>query len=150
MRIMIVSDQYPHMVGGVPTVTQGLATDLVDRGHQALVVAASYGVRDVHRIEHKVHIHRFASFEWPTYEEVRIPFLPILPFRKLLKKADPDIIHIHSPVVLGNIAQILAGNLRIPVISPTHYMPITIIPPPPSEPLIRTPSPLPSYTSLLP
>ncbi len=102
---MIVSDQYPPMVGGVPTVTQGLATDLVDRGHQVWVVAPSYGVRDVHRIEHKVHIHRFASFEWPTYEEVRIPFLPILPFRKLLKKADPDIIHIHSPVVLGNIAR---------------------------------------------
>ena len=149
MRIMIVSDQYPPMVGGVPTVTQGLAKDLVDRGHQVWVAAPSYGVRDVHRIEHKVHIHRFASFEWPTYEEVRIPFLPILPFRKLLKKADPDIIHIHSPVVLGNIAQILAGNLRIPVIATNHYMPINIIRSLASEPLISKPFVFASYTYLV-
>ncbi|HKV00881.1 MAG TPA: glycosyltransferase, partial [Ktedonobacteraceae bacterium] len=105
---MIVTDQYPPMVGGVPTVTQGLAADFADRGHQVWVVAPSYGARDVNRIEHKVRVHRFSSFEWPTYGDLRIPFLPILPFRKLLKKADPDIIHIHSPVVLGNIAQIVA------------------------------------------
>src|SRR5229473_3204626 len=126
MRIMIVTDQYPPMIGGVPTVTQGLAVDFANRGDQVWVVAPSYGQRDVHRLEHKVHVYRFSSFEWPTYEELRIPFLPILPFRRLLKKADPDIIHIHSPVVLGNIAQILAGGLRKPVIATNHYLPINM------------------------
>ena len=126
MRIMIVTDQYPPMVGGVPTVTQGLAVDLANRGNQVWVIAPSYGQRDVYRIEHKVRVHRFSSFEWPTYGELRIPFLPILPFRRILKKADPDIIHIHSPVVLGNIAQIVAGSLRKPVIATNHYLPINI------------------------
>jgi 1,2-diacylglycerol 3-alpha-glucosyltransferase len=126
MRIMIVTDQYPPMVGGVPTVTQALAVDFANRGHQVWVVAPSYGVRDVHRIEHNVHIYRFSSFEWPTYGDLRIPFLPILPFRRLLKKVDPDIIHIHSPVVLGNIAQIVAGALRKPVIATNHYLPINM------------------------
>jgi phosphatidylinositol alpha 1,6-mannosyltransferase len=126
MRIMIVTDQYPPMVGGVPTVTQGLAVDFANRGEQVWVVAPSYGQRDVHRLEQKVHVYRFSSFEWPTYEELRIPFLPILPFRRLLKKVDPDIIHIHSPVVLGNIAQIVAGSLRKPVIVTNHYLPINI------------------------
>lgn len=123
---MIVTDQYPPMVGGVPTVTQGLATEFANRGNHVWVVAPSYGQRDVHRLEHKVHVYRFSSFEWPTYEDLRIPFLPILPFRKLLKKVDPDIIHIHSPVVLGNIAQIVAGNLRKPVIVTNHYLPINM------------------------
>ena len=123
---MIVTDQYPPMVGGVPTVTQGLAVDLANRGNQVWVIAPSYGQRDVYRIEHKVRVHRFSSFEWPTYGELRIPFLPILPFRRILKKADPDIIHIHSPVVLGNIAQIVAGSLRKPVIATNHYLPINI------------------------
>ena len=108
MRIMIVTDQYPPMIGGVPKVTQGLATDFARRGHHVVVVAPSYGTRDVHRIEDNVDIYRFSSFEWPTYEELRIPFLPFLPFRRLLKQFDPDIIHIHSPVVLGNIAQTMA------------------------------------------
>ena len=126
MRIMIVTDQYPPMVGGVPTVTQGLAVDLANRGNHVWVVAPSSGQRDVHRLEQKVHVYRFSSFEWPTYEDLRIPFLPILPFRRLLKKIDPDIIHIHSPIVLGNIAQIVAGSLRKPVIVTNHYLPINL------------------------
>jgi phosphatidylinositol alpha 1,6-mannosyltransferase len=126
MRIMIVTDQYPPMVGGVPTVTQGLAADFANRGNQVWVVAPSSGQRDVHRLEQKVHVYRFSSFEWPTYEDLRIPFLPILPFRRLLKKIDPDIIHIHSPIVLGNIAQIVAGSLRKPVIVTNHYLPVNL------------------------
>lgn len=126
MRIMIVTDQYPPMVGGVPTVTHGLAVDFAQRGHQVWVVAPSYGSRDVRRLEQKVRVYRFSSFEWPAYEGQRIPFLPLVPFRNLLKKADPDIIHIHSPVILGNIAQILAGGLRKPVIATNHYLPINM------------------------
>ncbi|GHO44650.1 glycosyltransferase [Ktedonospora formicarum] len=126
MRIMLVTDQYPPMVGGVPTVTRGLAVDFAKRGHQVWVVAPSYGARDVRRLEHDVRVYRFSSFEWPTYEGLRIPFLPFMPIRNLIKRSDPDIIHIHSPVVLGNVAQILAGGLRKPVIATNHYLPINM------------------------
>lgn len=136
MRIMIVTDQYPPMVGGVPTVTYNLGIDLANRGHQVSVIAPSYGVRDVRRVEQKVHVYRFSSFEWPTYKEMRIPFLPLLPLRNLIKKIDPDIIHIHSPVVLGNIAHIHAGGLHKPVIATNHYLPINLSRSLASEPFI--------------
>jgi glycosyltransferase involved in cell wall biosynthesis len=126
MRIMIVTDQYPPMVGGVPNVTHGLATNLARRGYQVAVVAPGYESRTVHRFEEKVYLYRFSSFSWPTYEELRIPFLPFLPIHRLLKQFDPDVIHIHSPVVLGNIAQILAGSLSKPVIATNHFLPINI------------------------
>ncbi len=126
MRIMIVTDQYPPMVGGVPRVTHDLATDLAARGHQVWVVAPSQGARDIRRYEQHVRLYRFSSFEWPTYEGLRIPFLPLLPVRNLIKKSDPHVVHIHSPVVLGNIAQIMAGGLRKPVIATNHYLPINI------------------------
>ena len=106
--------------------THNLALDLVERGHQVSVIAPSYGARDVYRLEQKVHVYRFSSFEWPTYKELRIPFLPLLPLRNVIKKTDPDIIHIHSPVVLGNIAHILAGGLRKPIIVTNHYLPINM------------------------
>lgn len=51
MRIMFVSDQYPPMIGGVPQLTRGLASDLVKRGHQVWVIAPNYGVRDSQRVE---------------------------------------------------------------------------------------------------
>ncbi|QBD81057.1 glycosyltransferase family 4 protein [Ktedonosporobacter rubrisoli] len=149
MRIMIVTDQYPPMVGGVPTVTRGLAIDFARRGHQVWVVAPSYGPRDVRRLEHKVRVYRFSSFEWPAYEGLRIPFLPFGPVRNLIKRADPDIIHIHSPVVLGNIAQILAGGLRKPVIVTNHYLPINISRSLMSDPIIGKYFSLVSYSYLV-
>ena len=126
MRIMIVTDQYPPMIGGVPNVTQGLAVDFAERGHQVWVVAPSYCSRDVRRMEGQVRVYRYSSFEWPLFRELRIPFLPLMPIRNLIKRADPDIIHIHSPIVLGNIAQIMAGGLRKPVVATNHYLPTNI------------------------
>src|SRR2546429_9442279 len=111
------------MVGGVATVTHGLAHDSAERGHQVWIVAPSQGARDVRRLEQKVRVYRFSSFDWPTYEGLRIPFIPFIPIRNLLKRSDPHIIHIHSPVVLGNIAQILAGGLRKALIVTHHYLP---------------------------
>jgi phosphatidylinositol alpha 1,6-mannosyltransferase len=139
MRIMIVTDQYPPMLGGVPRITHDLAVDFANRGHQVWVAAPSYGPRNVRHIEQKVRVYRFSSFEWPTYEGLRIAFLPFVGLRTLLKKSDPDIIHIHSPIVLGNIAQILAGGLRKPVIATNHYMPISMGPTLMADPLIGKP-----------
>src|SRR5579859_7154254 len=116
MRIMIVTDQYPPVVGGVPTVTHGLATALVERGHMVSVVAPSSGTRDMRRVEDNVRVYRFSSFEWPTYKDLHIPFLLFLPLHNLIKQLNPDIIHIHSPIVLGNIAHFLANGLGKPIV----------------------------------
>jgi glycosyltransferase involved in cell wall biosynthesis len=123
---MIVTDQYPPIVGGVPKVTHGLATALVERGHMVSVVAPSYGTRDMRRVEDNVRVYRFSSFEWPTYKDLHIPFLPFLPLYSLIKQFDPDIIHIHSPIVLGNIAQFLASGLGKPIVVTNHYLPINM------------------------
>jgi phosphatidylinositol alpha 1,6-mannosyltransferase len=149
MRIMIVTDQYPPLVGGVPTVTHGLAHDFADRGHQVWVVAPSQSSRDMRRLEGSVRVYRFSSFQWPTYEGLRIPFLPFWPIRNLLKRSDPHIIHIHSPVVLGTIAQWLAGGLRKPVIVTNHYLPINISRSLSSDPLLSKPFSGISYSYLV-
>ena len=43
LRVLIVTDQYEPMVGGVPTVTRALASGLAGRGHAVAVVAPSAG-----------------------------------------------------------------------------------------------------------
>ena len=53
MRIMIVTDQYTPMLGGVTTVTRGLATDFANRGHKVWVAAPGIMARDYHTIDHK-------------------------------------------------------------------------------------------------
>jgi glycosyltransferase involved in cell wall biosynthesis len=90
------------------------------------VVAPSYGTRDMRRVEDDVRVYRFSSFEWPTYKDLHIPFLPFLPLYGLIKQFGPDIIHIHSPIVLGNIAQFLASGLGKPIVVTNHYLPINM------------------------
>src|SRR5262249_53871757 len=126
MRIMIVTDQYPPMIGGVPTVTRGLASAFVERGHMVSVIAPSYGTRDARRLEDGVGVYRFTSFEWPTYKDLRIPFLPFFALRNLIKHLDPDVIHIHSPLVLGNLAVLLASGFNKPLVVTNHYLPINM------------------------
>ncbi len=41
LRVLIATDQYEPMVGGVPTVTRELARGLAERGHAVEVLAPS-------------------------------------------------------------------------------------------------------------
>ncbi len=41
LRVLIVTDQYEPMVGGVPTVTRELARGLAERGHAVELLAPS-------------------------------------------------------------------------------------------------------------
>jgi glycogen synthase len=41
LRILIATDQYEPMIGGVPTVTRELARGLAERGHAVEVLAPS-------------------------------------------------------------------------------------------------------------
>ncbi len=136
MRIVIVTEQYLPMLGGVATVTLNLSHDLAAAGHQVWVVAPSEGHYNQHTEDGSVHVHRFASFEWPTYDGQRIAFPPVTPLRRLLRTVRPDVVHIHSPIVLGNLAQLLASSLHIPVVATNHYMPINMSPALSTDPLL--------------
>lgn len=136
MRIVIVTEQYLPMVGGVSTVTLNLSQDLAASGHQIWVVAPSEGRYDERREQGKVHVHRFSSFEWPTYDGQRIVFPPVAPLRRLLRTVRPDIVHIHSPLVLGNLAQLLAAASHLAVIGTNHYMPVNVAPTLSNDPLL--------------
>jgi glycosyltransferase involved in cell wall biosynthesis len=136
MRILMVTEQYLPMVGGVSTVTENLSQDLAAAGHQVWVAAPSEGHYD-QRVEHgRVHLHRFSSFEWPAYDGLRIALLPLAPLRRLLRVSRPDVVHIQSPLVLGNLALLLAGSSHIPVVATNHYMPINMAPSLNDDPLL--------------
>ena len=126
MHIVIVTDQFPPMVGGVATVTHQLSVRLAERGHHVSVVAPSEGWHSEQRLEQQIPLYRFSSFEWPAYEGQRIAFLPFLALRRLFKSIQPDVVHIHSPLVLGTLARMVAHALHIPVIATNHFMPINM------------------------
>jgi glycosyltransferase involved in cell wall biosynthesis len=136
MRILIVTEQFPPMVGGVATVTDSLSRDLARAGHQVWVAAPSVGRYDQYLDRGPVHLYRFASVEWPSYEGQRLALLPVAALRRLLRVARPDVVHIHSPIILGNLALLLASARHIPVVATNHYMPLNMSPTLSTDPVL--------------
>ncbi|HMD93370.1 MAG TPA: glycosyltransferase [Trebonia sp.] len=128
MRIIVVSDQYEPMVGGVPTVTRELARGLAERGHSVALVVPSPGRRSGSGADGQVRITYRGSVRWPWYEGMRLGCLPAATARELIASFAPDVAHVHSPLTLGVMARIGARRQRVPVVYTNHYLPDNIRP----------------------
>jgi glycosyltransferase involved in cell wall biosynthesis len=123
MRIIVVTDQYAPMVGGVPAVTRGLAVGLARRGHAVTVLAPSAGVRNSAAMDGPTLVRYLGSVPWPWYPGMRVARLPVRAVHRFISAAAPDVVHIHSPVVLGVLASRKAGRSGVPVIYTNHFLP---------------------------
>jgi glycosyltransferase involved in cell wall biosynthesis len=132
MRILVVTDQYAPMVGGVPNVTQTLAHGLAGRGHAVTLLVPSPGTSsqtDACRADgHQVSLACSRSVRWPWYDGMRLAFLSLSAARRLISELAPDVVHIHSPLTLGRMARLAARQLSIPVVYTNHYLPENVRP----------------------
>jgi len=135
LRVLIVTDQYEPMVGGVPTVTRDLARGLAGRGHAVAVVAPS-ATRRGHRSAGppgagagNVAVDFRGSVPWPWYEGQRLGLLAPARAAGLVSAFRPDVVHIHSPLTLGAAVRPAARRRRVPVVYTNHYLPLNVWPP---------------------
>ncbi len=151
MRILMVSDQYAPMIGGVPTVTRALATGLAGRGHAVAVLAPSPDRRGSAspatsgtgrdgpgsgqdgpdgpgsgRLG-QARVRYLPSAAWPFYDGMRLAS-PGAARRAMAASRRPDVVHIHCPLTLGATALISARRRRIPVVYTNHYLPVNVRP----------------------
>ena len=132
MRILVVTDQYAPMVGGVPNVTQTLSDGLAGRGHTVTLLVPDSGAGGrpaADRIDgHQVSLVCSRSVRWPWYDGMRIALTSLSAARRLISALAPDVIHIHSPLTLGVMARLAAHQLSIPVVYTNHYLPENVRP----------------------
>jgi glycosyltransferase involved in cell wall biosynthesis len=128
VRILIATDQYAPMVGGVPTVTGTLARGLAGRGHSVLVLAPSQGWRAATGADAASAVHYLGSVPWPFYAGARLARLPVRAVTRLLDAFAPEVVHAHSPLVLGCLARRRAERRGIPVVYTNHYLPVNVSP----------------------
>jgi glycosyltransferase involved in cell wall biosynthesis len=134
LRVLIVTDQYEPMVGGVPSVTRDLARGLAGRGHAVAVVAPS-ATRQGHRADGPpgqapgtVTVDFRGSVAWPWYAGQRLGLLAPTSAAKLITAFEPDVVHVHSPLTLGAAARPAARRRRVPVVYTNHYLPLNVWP----------------------
>ena len=125
--MLIVTDQYEPMVGGVPTVTRELARGLAERGHAVQLLAPSTTGRSA-TAGGRLTVARRGSVRWPWYEDQRLGLLGRSAAAELVGGFGPDVVHIHSPLTLGAAARSAARRRRVPVVYTNHYLPANVHP----------------------
>ncbi len=129
MRIGIFSDSYKPYVSGVVNSVELFTRELRALGHEVYIFAPRYPNYQ----DEEPGIFRFHSVQAPTNRDfsVAIPFS--LEFAPIMRDLDLDLIHVHSPFVLGQVGAVQARRLNIPLIFTyhtlyeqyVHYVPIS-------------------------
>lgn len=117
MRIGIFTDSYRPYTSGVVHSIDLFTRDLTRLGHEVNIFAPSYP-----NYEKDSRVFRFASVPAPTNPgfTLAIPFS--LKLKPAIKKLKPDIIHVHSPFLLGRLGAKHARMLGIPLVFTFHTL----------------------------
>ncbi len=100
LRILMVSDSYPPLIGGATRDTQLLSKELVRRGYTVDVATVGQPGLPERDDDDGVHVHRIdglsSHFSSDPYRRHHPP-LPdpttVLAFRRLIRQARPDLVH---------------------------------------------------------
>lgn len=114
MRIAMFTNNYKPYIGGVPISIEHLAEALRARGHKVWVFAPSYK----NEIEEE-YVIRYPSF---PFQVAGAPVPDILTgiFLKKVREIEIDVIHVHHPALVGNVALHIRRKLGIPVVFTYH------------------------------
>ncbi len=126
MRIGVFTDSYKPYVGGVVRSIEIFTEELKQLGHEVYIFAPNYP-----GLPEEEDIFRFPSIP-STYKGfyLGLPFSTRL--EEFLNSHPLDIIHVHSPFILGRLGARVAKKLDIPLVFTyhtlydqyTHYVPL--------------------------
>ncbi len=119
MRIGIFTESYRPYVSGVVRSVETFARELEKRGHEVFIFAPRYpgaGGEDGERVL------RFPAFRSPTHAEFYIPVPLKRRARRFLAEHGIELIHVHSPFLLGTLGAALASERDLPLVFTYHTL----------------------------
>jgi glycosyltransferase involved in cell wall biosynthesis len=142
MRIFFVTNNYTPYAGGVVTSITTITQALRAQGHEVFIITLNFLGKKHHDPEFVIRITCPIRFKYKK-NYMAIPWRPTHAIDELIKKYNPDIIHVQHPFLLGVSALHAAHKYNIPCIFTyhtlyeeyAHYLPIPRIC---AQPLIRT------------
>lgn len=117
MKIGVFTDSYRPYTSGVVNSIELFTRDLTSLGHEVNIFAPSYK-----NDGEDARIFRFASVPAPTNREFSLAIPFSLRLRPAIKKLKPDIIHVHSPFLLGRLGARYARMLNVPLVFTFHTL----------------------------
>ena len=115
------------MVAGPATAVRTLAHGLANLGHTVMVVAPSQTGKRYEEVDENYSITRVRSLPLPYRKNIRIATTYDRELRAIIKDFKPDIIHVHTQLIVGLSAIAAAKHLKIPFVATNHVMPDNLI-----------------------
>jgi glycosyltransferase involved in cell wall biosynthesis len=130
MRILLSNDTFYPDLNGSAYFTQRLASELMKRGHEVLVIAASRSFRNEPSTRMGLPVFGLRSFPIIHYTNFRVvsPIFVEKDLADVIKKFNPDVAHIQSHFTVGRKVRKVASKLGIKVMGTNHFMPENLVP----------------------
>lgn len=125
MKILQVLDSYPPDLNGGAYFTHRLSKQLMEIGHDVLVVCPAKSYRSHYCSYEGVKLFRVKSVPAIIYKNFRVS-IPIGITKSIVDAISafgPDVIHFQGRFFLGDICMRYAQNNKIPRIATNHFMP---------------------------
>jgi 1,2-diacylglycerol 3-alpha-glucosyltransferase len=117
LRIGVFTDSYLPYTSGVVRSIQTFTEKLEEMGHEVFIFAPSYRNCPGER-----NIFRFASIPSPTNRDFSLAVPFSLRLRPAIEKMHLDIIHVHSPFLLGRLGARHSRRIGVPLIFTFHTL----------------------------
>lgn len=121
MKILIATDLYAPMGGGVPVSVEQLTKGLLGLGHEVIVIAPSVNFSSYVENIGKLKIYRVGSFSLNRVRKLRFAY-KFWQIGSLVGKISPDIVHIESVMAIGFFSTLASKKRKIPIIATNHLM----------------------------
>lgn len=118
MKIGFFTDSYRPYISGVVRSIDTFSRELIRRGHEVYIFAPRYPSTG----ENEVNVYRFPSFHTPFYPDFYIGLPVPWPAKKYILQWNLDVIHVHSPFLLGQLGAFFARKLDLPLVFTYHTL----------------------------
>jgi 1,2-diacylglycerol 3-alpha-glucosyltransferase len=117
VKIGIFTDSYLPYTSGVVRSIETFTEELTNTGHEVFIFAPAY--RNCNK---ESRVFRFSSIPSPTNPDFSLALPFSIRLRPTIKKLNLDLIHVHSPFLLGRVGARYARRLGIPLVFTYHTL----------------------------
>ncbi len=118
MKILMMTNTYAPMVGGIEESIRSFTSEFEKLGHEVFIVAPECEGAPPDEVG-VIRLRAIQKFNHSEFS-IALPMSSLLP--ELMKTFKPDIIHCHHPFWMGDIALRLSSQFRIPLVFTYHTM----------------------------
>ncbi|MBW2978257.1 glycosyltransferase [Candidatus Woesearchaeota archaeon] len=122
MKIAIFTDTFLPDVNGVVTSVVNASKKLAKKGHQIYIFTVKSKKEVKINLGKNIHIERFKRMRFIKYPDFTLAMPKYITCLRRIKKIKPDIIHIHTPSLLGWSAILSAKAFSIPIVGTYHTL----------------------------